>query len=282
MHMDAPHSRPEAKVYRCWPAAVVRRPKGQQSGRASHYRMLWETFEACTRSGNSICGCTQQEERQLAMEILTTFWGNIEGFPAPGTRWTVSPSCCKRPARPLRLSNLPRKRFSEPLVLTKRQPNRGIFFRLFWAGTDGRDDGQYAGRHTYLNDIGGQVSSLGEDDINPMIAPSIGMGQRRASWASLFPLLSSGVVEILIAVCRVVLWLEARGLRGARWNDLAAGAIRRIVPNDEQDLPAPEEVHVEGLWKGAVRRVSGYTTKQLVIHRQRLDVGSMAIQGTPS
>lgn len=63
---------------------------------------------------------------------------------------------------------------------------------------------------------------------------------------------------------------------------MAAGAIRRIVPNDEQDLPAPEEGHVEGIWKGAVRRVSGYTTKRLAIHRLGLAVGSMAIQGIPS
>lgn len=46
---------------------------------------------------------------------------------------------------------------------------------------------------------------------------------------------------------------------------MAAGAIRRIVPNGERDLPAPEEGHVEGLWKGAVRRVSGYTIMRLAI-----------------
>lgn len=70
------------------------------------------------------------------------------------------------------------------------------------------------------------------------------------------------VVEIFIAVLPFCCFV-ARGSRAARWNDMAAGAIRRIVPNDEQDLPAPEEGYVEGLWKGAVRRVSGYTTKQL-------------------
>lgn len=62
---------------------------------------------------------------------------------------------------------------------------------------------------------------------------------------------------------------------------MAAGAIRRIVPNDSQDLPAPEEGYGEGRWKGAVRRVSGYTTKRLASHRLRLAVGSMAIQGIP-
>lgn len=53
--------------------------------------------------------------------------------------------------------------------------------------------------------------------------------------------------------------------RTVRWNGMAAGAIRRIVPNGERDLPAPEEGHVEGLWKGAVRRVSGYTIMRLAI-----------------